>query len=351
MVTSYELQVDDETSYSGCQKYCIVARPEFLNTLKLNCNLGEFSGALGDIGTFLPLLTALSISTVRGIPQIAFGEALFFAGLYTFSIGLYFEVPIPVQPMKTIASVALIEGYPREQILAAGMIMAVVLLLLGITKWIKKIHAWIPIALVYGIQLGLGLSLMKKGIELAQVRNENGQLQYLGLDSVFISILMGVMCLYLDEKKQNRIPMALVMFVYGIGVAMYRYNALEKERLTIGPDFSLPMLPNVNDFKSALVGLALPQLPLTILNSVVALERLSKDLFPEKQISIVRIANSVGWGNGLFCVMGMLPMCHGAGGLASQYAFGARTNVSILFLGLLKMMLSLLFGSSLLVLP
>jgi len=42
-----------------------------------------------------------------------------------------------------------------------------------------------------------------------------------------------------------------------------------------------------------------------------------------------------------------MPMCHGAGGLAGQYRFGARNNSSILFLGAMKILIAVLFGASL----
>jgi MFS superfamily sulfate permease-like transporter len=50
------------------------------------------------------------------------------------------------------------------------------------------------------------------------------------------------------------------------------------------------------------------------------------------------------------CWFGGMPMCHGAGGLAGQYRFGARTNGSILFLGAVKMLLAIFLGSSLMAL-
>jgi MFS superfamily sulfate permease-like transporter len=43
-------------------------------------------------------------------------------------------------------------------------------------------------------------------------------------------------------------------------------------------------------------------------------------------------------------------MCHGAGGLAGQYRFGARTNGSILFLGTVKLLLAVFLGASLMTL-
>lgn len=42
-----------------------------------------------------------------------------------------------------------------------------------------------------------------------------------------------------------------------------------------------------------------------------------------------------------------MPVCHGSGGLAAQYRFGARSGASIILLGLFKIILGLLFGESL----
>ena len=40
-------------------------------------------------------------------------------------------------------------------------------------------------------------------------------------------------------------------------------------------------------------------------------------------------------------------MCHGSGGLAAQYRFGARSGASIILLGIFKLLLGLTFGSTL----
>jgi MFS superfamily sulfate permease-like transporter len=95
---------------------------------------------------------------------------------------------------------------------------------------------------------------------------------------------------------------------------------------------------------------ALPQIPLTTLNSVIAVCALSRDLFPDRPAAPRRVATSVGLMNLLAGWFGGMPMCHGAGGLAGQYRFGARSNGSILFLGAAKMVLAVSAGSSLMAL-
>jgi len=48
------------------------------------------------------------------------------------------------------------------------------------------------------------------------------------------------------------------------------------------------------------------------------------------------------------CWLGAMPVCHGAGGLAAQYRFGARSGASVALLGGFKLVLGLLFGETLL---
>ena len=84
------------------------------------------------------------------------------------------------------------------------------------------------------------------------------------------------------------------------------------------------------------------QLPLTTLNSVIAVTFLAQDLLPERPTpSTTSIALSVASINLVACWFGAMPVCHGSGGLAAQYRFGARSGASVIFLGLLKLVLGL----------
>jgi MFS superfamily sulfate permease-like transporter len=72
---------------------------------------------------------------------------------------------------------------------------------------------------------------------------------------------------------------------------------------------------------------------------------LSWDLFPKKGADTRKMATSVGLMNLIGCWFGAMPMCHGSGGLAAQYGFGARTGGSIVFLGIIKMVIGFFFGA------
>ena len=84
------------------------------------------------------------------------------------------------------------------------------------------------------------------------------------------------------------------------------------------------------------------QLPLTALNSVVAVSFLAADLLPDVPTpSATSIGLSVAAINLVGCWFSAMPICHGSGGLAAQYRFGARSGSSIIFLGLIKLLLGL----------
>ena len=104
-----------------------------------------------------------------------------------------------------------------------------------------------------------------------------------------------------------------------------------------------------SDFYNGLIKGALPQIPLTILNSVISVGDLAMELFPNTNppISKASIATSIGIMNTIGCLFGGMPMCHGAGGLAGQYKFGARGGFSMLIIGCEKIIIAIFLGRSL----
>ena len=64
-------------------------------------------------------------------------------------------------------------------------------------------------------------------------------------------------------------------------------------------------------------------------------------------MSVRRIALSIGLVNLALIPLGGLPSCHGAGGLAAQHLFGARSNVATLVLGAAKMLIAVTLGDAL----
>ena len=298
---------------------------------------GELSGSLGDLGTFLPLLTAMASQN-----GLDFSTALFFAGVFNLITALIFAVPMAVQPMKAIAAVALSQGLSAGEIVAAGMIVSVVVLVLGVTGAIAPLMRVIPKPVIRGVQLATGLLLTGKGFAMISATGSGW-----GLNSWAMAGAAALLVLVVTPLR--RFPSALVLFVAGLAIAIYLQPGIAGS-LRLG--FTLPHWspPDFSDFRRALPTAALPQIPLTLLNSVIAVAALAADLFPANAPSPRTIATSVGLMNLLGGGFGAMPMCHGAGGLAGQYRFGARTNGSILILGAGKLLCAILFGGSLIVL-
>ncbi len=300
-------------------------------------NRQEIAGSLGDLGTFLPLLIGMSAQN-----GLNFASALFFAGVFNIITGIAFSIPMAVQPMKAIAAVALTEGLTTNQILAAGATVSLIVLILGLTGLVDWINRIVPKSVVRGLQLSLGLSLLMKGMQMV-----TGTGQWIGLDSYLTGLASTIIVLLLFYSR--KIPSALLLFAIGLIVAVWTHPEVLG---TLGFGFTLPQWTPLawSDFVSAFPKATLPQIPLTTLNSVIAVCALSADLFPARRAEPRKVATSVGLMNLVACWFGGMPMCHGAGGLAGQYRFGARTNGSILFLGIAKVILAVVFGASLMTL-
>ncbi len=296
-------------------------------------NLQEISGSLGDLGTFIPLLVGMV--NVCGL-EVA--SALIFAGVFNIITGIAFGIPMAVQPMKAIGTIAIAEGLTPDQIYAAGIVTGAIIFLLGITNLIELLNRIIPFSVVRGLQMGLGLRLLIDGIGMVKGTN-----RYLDYDSITVGIIMCallVLILFFFE----RVPGALVVFTMGLCLLFAKSPDL---MYSFKPGVSIPSLtfPSMKDFAEATMKAAIPQIPLTTLNSVIAVCALSGDLFPDKIAKPRGVATSVGLMNLIGCCFGAMPMCHGAGGLAGQYRFGARTGGSVVMLGVAKLFTGLFFGA------
>eukprot|EP00472_Partenskyella_glossopodia_P012440 CAMPEP_0197531236 /NCGR_PEP_ID=MMETSP1318-20131121/34744_1 /TAXON_ID=552666 /ORGANISM="Partenskyella glossopodia, Strain RCC365" /LENGTH=349 /DNA_ID=CAMNT_0043087377 /DNA_START=55 /DNA_END=1104 /DNA_ORIENTATION=- len=151
----------------------------------------------------------------------------------------------------------------------------------------------------------------------------------------------------------KKIPTALLAFLFGIIAAIVVIIQSKP------PDGKFPnrgrgyfylalIYPSSQDWWHGFVHGAISQIPLTTLNSVIALVKLSHDLFPNRTQDITRrnVAVGVGTMNIVGLTFGAFPMCHGAGGLAAQHAFGSRGGLSVLILGIGKIVVVLLLGEN-----
>src|SRR4051812_16798837 len=135
--------------------------PEF-STIPLRRRfLLECSGACGDLGTFIPHV--IGALTVAGLAPVG---VLFGFAAFLIATGLFYGLPLPVQPMKAISAVILTGGLSPGEVAAAGIMTGLVLLVLGITRWITRLARAIPQSISAGLQLGLGLLMGVLGLKL-----------------------------------------------------------------------------------------------------------------------------------------------------------------------------------------
>lgn len=290
----------------------------------------EFSGSLGDLGLFIPLIVAMTVAADLNI-----GVVLVMAGLMNIATGLIFKLPLPVQPMKAMAAVVIAESMLKDELVAAGIMLGVILLLM--TWGIDWINRCIPRAVVRGIQLGIGLKLIVKAFEWL------GELSFFGWDSWIIALVVAFVLFVMQIYNK---PGLVVIFGVGFLLLLMDKPTAYSQLSMQWPNFQWHV-PDAWAFKHGFYKGVLPQLPLTLLNSVVAVCALSESYFPGKGITPRRMTMSVGLMNLVTVPFGGIPMCHGAGGLAAQYRFGARTGGSVVMLGALKVFVGLFFGHAL----
>jgi SulP family sulfate permease len=323
--------------------------------MNLRFDRHELAGSLGDLGTLLPLAFGLII--INGLDSTA---SFITIGLFYVLSGLYFGVTMPVQPMKVISAYAIAKAMSPQEITSAGLWMGVFLLLLGLTGTITQVRKLVPHSTVRGVQLSTGILLFVQGIKfiLGQTSLQQAQgaaepfLSVTGLGPVPIGILLGVMAVaVILLLLENRVaPAALVVLIGGIlaGLTLGGWRNLVNFQIGLHLPEPLPFgLPTSTDLVFVLTALALPQIPMTIGNAILAQADLTREYFGDaaaRRSSPRALAISMGLANVAACFFGGIPLCHGAGGLAAHYRFGARTAGSNLMIGALFIAVGLLVG-------
>ncbi|WP_316896775.1 putative sulfate/molybdate transporter [Pseudodesulfovibrio indicus] len=322
--------------------------------MKLSFNRMEWAGSMGDLGTLLPL--AFGMIMINGLSA----TGLFLTvGLMYIVGGLYYRVPIAVQPMKVISAYGIAMALSPQVITASGILLAVLLLFLGATGLVNVVARLVPRPVIRGVQLSTGILLLSKGVFLIVGKNPlqimRGAVEpFLAVQSlgpVPLSLIFGAVfgLIALLLLRSNRYPAGLVVVVAGAIVGTF-FGAW-RELAGVHPGLHLPQIlpfgfPALPDFSFALLALVAPQIPMTMGNAVIANRDLSFEYFgnESRRVTDRSLCISMGLANVFSALVGGMPVCHGAGGLAAHYAFGARTGGSNLIIGGLFLLLAVLLG-------
>lgn len=89
-------------------------------------------------------------------------------GVLMVAAGLWFRTPMPVQPMKAIAAVAVSQPglVTPGAIWASGLFTGALWLALGLTGVATRVARLAGRPVVHGVVLGLGLTLMLEGVKM-----------------------------------------------------------------------------------------------------------------------------------------------------------------------------------------
>lgn len=318
-------------------------------------NRQEFAGSLGNLGTILPI--GIALIEINGLNATA---VLFSLGLFYVLSGLYFRLPVPVEPMKVIGAYAIYMSMSPLEITAAGLWMGIGLLVLAFSGAMTLIGRIVPQSTIRGVQLTTGVLLLSHGVKLmlgsTRIQEmHNAAEPYLSVQSIGmvpIGIIFGIAAmvtiLLLIENK--RLP-ATILVVAG-GAAIGLLLGAGQNLLTLHPAIHVPPilpfgLPSADDLVIALTVLALPQLPMTVGNAIVAQADLAREYFGAERASRTThraLSISMGLSNIVCSLIGAMPLCHGAGGLAAHYRFGARTAGASLMIGIIFTLVALFVG-------
>jgi MFS superfamily sulfate permease-like transporter len=292
----------------------------------------ELAGAFGDLGTLIPFV--VGYVAVMKIDPLGI---LFMFGLCKVLAGLYYKTPVPIQPMKAIGGAAIASGgaVSAGMVCGAGLFTGLFWFVIGATKMVNVATKLAAKPVTCGIVLGLGLMFITEGVKMMLV---TPWLAGIGLVTTYALL------------TNPRFPAMFVLLIVGAAAAYFLDPVLAAKLSAIRPALRLPAFTfarmNWQDFVAGSLVLAIPQIPLTIGNAVIAIRAENNELFPDRPVTDRMMAVSQGLMNIVSAPFGGIPMCHGAGGMAGHVRFGARTGGSLVMLGGIVMVVALFFSDS-----
>lgn len=295
--------------------------------LKNSFGISEWSGAMGDLGTMLPLAFALVV--FNGYPP----ERIFSLwGITYFISGYFYKVPVSVQPLKAMSVIAIAHGFSLNFLTSTAVIYGLLLIILsatGILKWLQK---WFSPALVKGIQLGIGLILAQKALKLVI---DNGLMLHFKSYSIAVNtaLMLAVILILWLFQFRKKFP-AVLMLIGGSILLVAVFLPGFKPDVPAGSPFELSV-PDFSIWLDALVLLIIPQLPLTLGNAIFAADDSCHTLWKDQaeRVNPTRLGLSIGISDALIGTLGGFPICHGAGGMGAHAQFGGKTGGTTMILG------------------
>jgi len=287
-------------------------------------NLRELAGSMGDLGTLIPF--AVGYIAVCGLNPAGI---FIMMGLANIVFGLVYRIPVPLQPMKVIAVVAIAQRWSPSMVYASGFAMGIIWLLFAVTGVMDRLTKIVPHSAVRGIQVALGILIAARALKMLSVW------WLLGIISIIVAVLL---------RRNRYAPSAIVLVVIGMAIMLIKgqLQGVVLPNLNIPP----PTIFHLKDTWKTLLLAGFAQIPLTATNAVISTSSLTKKYWPDKPVKEKWLSLNMGILNLIVPFFGGMPMCHGAGGLAGQYYFGARTGGAKIIEGVLEISVGLFMANS-----
>ncbi|MCX6364559.1 MAG: putative sulfate/molybdate transporter, partial [Actinobacteria bacterium] len=240
--------------------------------LPLRFDRQELAGGVADIGIMIPLACGVAAAAHLSLVTVFVCVAAVYA-----ITALAFRVPVPVQPMKAMAAAIIALGLSASVVSAAGLEIGLLFLLFAVTPLARHLGRLFPPAVVRGIQLAIGILLVKSALIMAGAAGAFPGLR-VGLNAggftigAGVIVALGIVAFLLAGKQRRRLPGSLLVLGAGavVGIVLALAGIAHLPPVPSSAQLPLLHLPSLHDAWIALFAVVLPQLPLSLGNSVFA---------------------------------------------------------------------------------
>jgi len=273
---------------------------------------GDFFGAFADTAILLPLIMLLAPMPGFSLPLL-----LASAGVTYLLAGWLFRLPMPVQPLKSIAIASISLGASSSEIRISALLLGAFFLSLVFFR-VNRLP--IPEPVIRSVQAGLGILLLLQAARALPSGAAPG----------IASLSLALVILILQFRFQ----------VAGLGffaLAFFLFSLHHEGPAPTIADSDAPVRWPL------IFSLLLPQLALTSANSISGAELTLRHYFGDRasRATSRNLMTFIGIGNLIQAAISGLPFCHGSGGVTAHVKGGARTWRMNLILGGILLILAL----------
>ena len=286
----------------------------------------EWSGAFGDIGTDFPLIVGMILAA--GLDS---ASVLVTFGVMQIFTGSFYKMPMPIQPLKAMATIVITQKISPNILYGGGLAIGISMLLLNITKLIDWISRVVPKAVIRGIQLGLGIKLGLLALQDYVIAD--------GVTGYYLAAAAFLLAIFLLGNRKY--PPAIFIIMLGMFYAFV--FKVDGHSFINAVGIHVPQIhtPTWADILTGFLILTIPQIPLSIGNSILATNQIANDWYPKRTVTIRKISYTYSLINLINPFFSGIPTCHGSGGIVGHHTFGGRTGGSVIIYGCLYIFLGL----------